>query len=214
LCRKDEEDMKRLLIAVSIAAFALAGSGQVQAQPYMQLEAADFHYLGKIPTEHGAGLAFGPPACPGTNEPITFNWSNVPGNAVSLAITIVDYTIPFPRGYFAHWIAYNIPPTATGIGPATMGEATQGTNDAGIQGYAGPCPPDIPPQPHVYTMTLYALDETGLPAGMTFDQFQATMAASGWAHELAVAYYAGTYAFQKVKPGRFQLFRGPIAGVI
>ena len=65
---------------------------------------------------------------------------------------MVDYTVPGPPGFFVHWIVYDIPPSSTGIDPSSLSSVSQGINGAGLVGYFGPCPPPIPPQPHVYTL--------------------------------------------------------------
>lgn len=88
-------------------------------------------------------------------------------------------SLPWTRSYavitydvtanFTHWGIYNIPPDVTEL-PANASATTnypQITDDAGVVGYAGPCPPpDIVPNGiHKYLFTVYALDTTlDLPA--------------------------------------------------
>lgn len=182
-----------LVLAVTLIALPLAGFAHAATQrqaaatpPPMLLSAADFGYLQTIPVTHGAGAAFG---CPGDNTPLTLSWTNVPPGTKSLALTMVDYTVPFPRGNFVHWIVYNIPPTSTGISPSSLGSVSQGVNGAGLVGYFGPCPPPVPPQPHIYTLELYALDIAMPEQRMTFDTLQQKMKQ----HMLAVAPFAGTF---------------------
>jgi Raf kinase inhibitor-like YbhB/YbcL family protein len=185
--------MKKLLPALAILALGLAGSAHARTQQQasaapapMLLSAADFGYLQTIPVTHGAGAAFG---CPGNNTPLTLSWTNVPAGTKSLALTMVDYTVPGPPGYFVHWIVYNIPPTSTGISPSSLGSVSQGINGAGLVGYFGPCPPPIPPQPHVYTLELYALNIALPKERTTLGNLQQEMKQ----HMLAVAPFAGTF---------------------
>lgn len=57
----------------------------------------------------------------------------------------------------------DVPPTATELaaGSGTPGSGQQVYDDAGVQGYSGPCPPPdlVPNGIHYYVFTLYALDE-------------------------------------------------------
>ena len=185
--------MKKLLLAVPIIALGLAGLAHATAQRHaaaapapMLLSAADFSYLQTIPVAHGAGAAFG---CPGKNTPLTLSWTNVPPGTKSLALTMVDYTVPFPPGFFVHWIVYDIPPTFSGIDPSSLGSVSQGINGAGLVGYFGPCPPPIPPQPHVYTLELFALNTVLPQQRTTLHTLQEEMKQ----HMLAVAPFAGTF---------------------
>jgi Raf kinase inhibitor-like YbhB/YbcL family protein len=185
--------MKKVLLALIVVAFALAGSVRAAtqhsasaAQGPMLLTAADFSYLQPLPVTHGAGSSFG---CPGDNTPLTLSWSDVPPHTKSLALTMVDYTVPFPPGFFVHWIVYDIPAHSTGIDPTSLASIPQGVNGAGLVGYFGPCPPPIPPQPHVYTLELFALNVVLPQQTTTFDTLQSEM--NG--HILAVAPFAGTF---------------------
>jgi Raf kinase inhibitor-like YbhB/YbcL family protein len=192
--------MKKVLVAVAIATLTIAGSVHAMsagAKPntsgVMTLTSPDFHNLGKIPEISGAGLAFGPPPCPGNNTPLTLTWTNVPQGTVSLLLTMVDYMVPGGPGFFVHWIQYNIPPTATGFSPSSQ-VGSPGLDSAGISGYVGPCPPPIPPQPHVYTITLYALDNAlpSQPSAVTLSDYEALLSEIN-DHALAVAPFAGTF---------------------
>ncbi len=66
---------------------------------------------------------------------------------------------------FTHWVAYGIPGDASGL-PEGGGDATQGTNSFGNQGYNGPAPPPGHGTHHYY-FWVYALDEAPeLEAGL------------------------------------------------
>ncbi len=76
---------------------------------------------------------------------------------------------------FWHWIAYNIPASATGL-PQGVGKEGNGlpegaaeiATDFGVAGYGGPCPPKGSGLHH-YHITVYALntDKLELPPHAT-----------------------------------------------
>lgn len=98
--------------------------------------------------------------CTGGNESPQLSWTRAGRDTRSYVVTLFDVT-----ANFAHWGIYNIPPDTTELreGTGTPGAANvlQVYNDAGIQGYSGPCPPpDIVPNGiHRYVFTVYALDK-------------------------------------------------------
>ncbi len=77
-----------------------------------------------------------------------------------------DLDAPTGAGFW-HWVVWDIPASAHEIGTSLPAGAVTGTNDAGVVGYLGPCPPsgDIT---HHYKITVYALDTP------TLDQDAAT----------------------------------------
>jgi Raf kinase inhibitor-like YbhB/YbcL family protein len=96
--------------------------------------------------------------CTGGNQSPQLSWTPV-GGTRSYAVTLFDVT-----ANFVHWGVYNIPSNVTelaqGAGNPSSTTEFQVFNDAGIQGYSGPCPPpDIVPNGiHRYVFTVYALD--------------------------------------------------------
>ncbi len=56
---------------------------------------------------------------------------------------------------FTHWVVYDIPASARRVGPTLPEGASEGTNDFGREGWAGPKPPS---GRHRYVFKLYALD--------------------------------------------------------
>ncbi len=117
-----------------------------------------------IPTRHtGDGENLSPP----------LRWSDVPEQTKELAVIADDPDAP-PHTW-VHWVIYQIPPTADGLGegikpnprPASPNGTAQGVNDFGNIGYGGPMPPRGH-GPHHYHFKLYALDrETDLGPGAT-----------------------------------------------
>lgn len=93
------------------------------------------------------------------------SWSDVPPEAVELAVLLEDPDAP--DGTFVHWVGAGIDPASGGL---AEGEAApvEGTNDFGAEGYRGPCPPEGD-APHRYVLTVFASDrplglEPGAPA--------------------------------------------------
>jgi hypothetical protein len=99
-------------------------------------------------------------ACTGGDRSPELAWSGAPKSTVSFALVVDDPDAP--GGTFVHWVAYNIPASATSL-PAGVpqsadipGGGKQGMNSFGHLGYNGPCPP--PGKTHHYRFHLYALD--------------------------------------------------------
>jgi len=96
--------------------------------------------------------------CTGGNTSPDLSWTHAPRGTRSYAVAVFDVT-----ANFAHWGIYNIPPDTTqlALGAGAPGNGLQVFNDAGIQGYSGPCPPPglVPNGIHRYVFTVYALDK-------------------------------------------------------
>jgi Raf kinase inhibitor-like YbhB/YbcL family protein len=92
-------------------------------------------------------------------------WTNVPPNTVSFVLVAHDPDVALEKKTtdVLHWMAFNIPGTATGLPeavPATamMADGTvQAKNRRGAVGYLGPGAPAVGPYHH-YTFELFALD--------------------------------------------------------
>jgi Raf kinase inhibitor-like YbhB/YbcL family protein len=92
-------------------------------------------------------------------------WSNVPANTVSFVLIAHDPDAA-PDKKIAdvlHWMAFNIPATATGLPEGVPASAmlpdgtVQAKNRRGAVGYLGPGAPAVGPYHH-YTFELFALD--------------------------------------------------------
>jgi Raf kinase inhibitor-like YbhB/YbcL family protein len=92
-------------------------------------------------------------SCEGENRSPPLRWTEVPPDAVSLALIVDDPDAPV--GTFTHWVAWGIDP---GVGGLPEGERAprEGRNDFGETGYRGPCPPRGHGR-HRYVFRLYAL---------------------------------------------------------
>ena len=95
--------------------------------------------------------------CAGGNESPQLSWTPAVSGTRSYAVALFDVT-----ANFTHWGMYNIPSTTTELaaGAGSPGSGQQVFNDAGVQGYSGPCPPPglVPNGIHRYVFTVYALD--------------------------------------------------------
>ncbi|HEV7966452.1 MAG TPA: YbhB/YbcL family Raf kinase inhibitor-like protein [Candidatus Acidoferrales bacterium] len=92
-------------------------------------------------------------------------WTNVPPNTVSFVLIAHDPDVALDKkvGDVLHWMAFNIPATATGLpegvpATATLPDGTvQAKNRRGAIGFLGPGAPAVGPYHH-YTFELFALD--------------------------------------------------------
>jgi len=98
--------------------------------------------------------------CTGGNNSPELSWTRGEGRTQSYVVAVFDVT-----ANFAHWGVYNIPADTTelafGAGAPGSTSLPQVFNDAGIQGYSGPCPPPdlVANGIHQYVFTVYALDK-------------------------------------------------------
>jgi Raf kinase inhibitor-like YbhB/YbcL family protein len=112
----------------------------------MALTSSAFAEGEEIPVEH-AGCP------PGQNVSPPLDWSGVPEDAGSLAISVVDPD----AGGFVHWVISGLDPNSTGLAAGEVPpDAVQAPNDSGSTEYFGPCPPET----HTYVFTLYALPQS------------------------------------------------------
>jgi Raf kinase inhibitor-like YbhB/YbcL family protein len=110
-----------------------------------RLTSPAFAKNGSIPIAH---------TCDGDGTAPPLEWSDAPAGAKSFALIVDDPDAPDPKApkrTYVHWIAYDIPGTATTLD----GQYREGVNDERKQGYSGPCPPV---GRHRYFFKLYALD--------------------------------------------------------
>ncbi|WP_282202933.1 YbhB/YbcL family Raf kinase inhibitor-like protein [Kitasatospora fiedleri] len=111
---------------------------------------------GRFPQSHWAN-AFG---CDGGNQSLRLEWRGAPGGTRSFAVTMFDPDAPTGSGFW-HWLVWDVPATATGLETTPPAGAVTGADDAGVQGYLGPCPP-VGDRPHHYQINVYALDTPSL----------------------------------------------------
>lgn len=98
--------------------------------------------------------------CNGGNLSPQLSWSGAPEGTKSFAITAYDPDAPTGSGWW-HWNAVNIPASvdALELGASGSGKMPAGTveitNDYGVTGFGGACPP--PGEVHRYVFTVHAL---------------------------------------------------------
>ncbi len=130
----------------------------------------------------------------GTSPPL--EWSGPPDGTRSFALIVDDPDAPDPKAptrTYIHWVAYDIPASATSI---DGDERREGVNDEKQLGYTPPCPPR---GRHRYFFKLYALDaKLGDLGAPTKSQLERAM--SG--HVLESAELIGTYEHGRNAPRR------------
>ena len=154
--------MRILALAATIA---LAGAASAVAAP-MTLTSPDVKPGARIADEQVAN-GFG---CSGGNLSPALAWSGAPKATKSFALSVYDPDAPTGSGFW-HWVMFDIPASAASL-PKNAGDpkaslapagAIQGRNDAGSEGYFGPCPPKGD-KPHHYQFTIFAVDVDKLDA--------------------------------------------------
>jgi len=150
----------------------------------MKIVSAAFAHQGAIPPRY---------TCDGADVSPPLAWSGVPQGARSLALIVDDPDAPDPAAptmTWVHWLLYNIPAQAAGLGEAARSlpaGTLEGLNDWKRTGYGGPCPPV---GRHRYFFKLYALD-TLLPDLRRPRKAALEKAMQG--HVIATAELVGTY---------------------
>ena len=133
------------------------GAGKAPAGPGLTLTSPDFTDGGVVPNKFTQADPM--PVSP------KLEWTNVPAGVVSFTLIFHD-----PDGApgknsedVLHWMAFNIPGTATGLAGGQSADAQlpdgtiQAKNRAGRAGFMGPGAGAAGPYHH-YTFELYALD--------------------------------------------------------
>jgi Raf kinase inhibitor-like YbhB/YbcL family protein len=124
-------------------------------------------------------------------------WTNVPPGTQTFALLFHDPDVAINKKLedVTHWIAWNIPGTATSLAEAVKADATladgtvQGKNRGGRVGYMGPGAPANAPEHH-YTFELFALD-TKLDLGPDASRDDVMKAIDG--HILSKAVWEGRF---------------------
>jgi Raf kinase inhibitor-like YbhB/YbcL family protein len=101
--------------------------------------------------------------CEGANISPPLAWSGAPATAKSYALIVEDPDAPDPAKptrVVSHWVAYNIPASATSLSENASNKgmpagSAQGSNEGNKPIYMGPCPPI---GRHRYFFKLFVLD--------------------------------------------------------
>jgi len=143
----------------------------------MKLTSPDFSHDGDLPMNL---------TCDGAGRPPVLEISEMPAEAVSLALIVSDPDAP--RGTFIHWAVWNMDPKVSVIRQDNlMTGAVVGVNSGGVADYFPPCPPT---GEHCYMFKLYALDRA-LDLGPEAGGADLVKAMEG--HILAEAVLVGKY---------------------
>jgi Raf kinase inhibitor-like YbhB/YbcL family protein len=130
----------------------------------------------------------------GTSPPL--EWRDAPDGTKSFALIVDDPDAPDPKAptrTYIHWVAYDIPGSATSV---DGGAQREGVNDEKERGYTPPCPPR---GRHRYFFKLYALDgELGDIGAPTKSELERAMLG----HVLERAELIGTYEHDGNAPRR------------
>lgn len=126
----------------------------------MTLTSHDIHE-GQLMASTYAYNGFG---CTGDNQSPQLSWSGAPKGTKSFAITAFDPDAPTAGSGWWHWQVINIPATTHTLSRDQSGHikgATELTNDYGVKGFGGVCPP-ANGKMHRYQFTVWALPDAKL----------------------------------------------------
>lgn len=124
-------------------------------RPLVMVESDAFEDGGIVPPKYVSDFAGGDNVQPG------FTFSNLPDNAVSIAIIFHDLDVSLNGGTedVLHWTAWNIPASAGGIPEGSLPEGSvDGNSIRGTPGYMGPGAP-AGERYHHYVFEFYVLSE-------------------------------------------------------
>ena len=192
----------KLVGSFTACVFLLAGSAVAQgpgggkkgpAPPAMRLTTTAFADGSVIPDKYTQ-------ATPNAVSP-ELTWTNVPMGTVTFALLFHDPDVALQKKLndVTHWIAWNIPGTATKLeegikeGGTLPDGMVQGKNTRGTNAFMGPGAPATGPDHH-YTFELFALD-TKLDLGPDASRDDVMKAIDG--HIIGKAVYEGRFHRQQ-----------------
>lgn len=168
--------------------FVRVRSGIPEDTPRFQVSSPDLQNRQPFSTAEVANI-FG---CTGGNQAPRLQWTGAPAGTKSFVVTMFDPDAPSGSGFW-HWLTWDIPATAKGLDAAHLPPgAVAGTNDAGLTGYLGPCPP-VGDRVHHYQLTVYALDIPSL-VGLGSETRGAVLGFSMRLDILAIARMTATFS--------------------
>jgi Raf kinase inhibitor-like YbhB/YbcL family protein len=170
--------------------------GAAPAGPAMTLTVSGFPDGGAIPVKFSQAAEG---AAPGEGTSPAITWANTPGGTQSFVLNMRDLDVARNRTTDdqAHWVVWNIPPTATGLpeGVPKGSQRPDGSFQISATGpmYRGPGAPATGPQHH-YMFEIYALD-TKIDVQPTADAFEtrANVFKAMQGHVLGKAVYGGLF---------------------
>lgn len=150
-------------ISLGVNSFLFAAS----AQETLEVSSSAFAHNANIPLKYSAY---------GDNTSPAISWGDLPEGTKQVALILDDPIVAMPQP-FVHWVAYNIPASASGLPEGLSTDAKvvdvpqlsgmiNGVNGTRRTGYFGPRPP-VDGKVHNYNFTVYALDlDQILPQGL------------------------------------------------
>lgn len=173
-------------LSLNVMVLAAAGVAAKEATMTFKISSPAFAGNASIPAKY---------TCEGDDVSPPLEWSGVPAGTKSLVLIVDDPDAPdpaAPRMTWVHWVAYDIPADATGLGEDANANGVPagtklGLNDWKRADYGGPCPPI---GRHRYFFKLYALGTTLKDLGKAT---KADVVAAMKGHVLAEAQIIGTY---------------------
>jgi Raf kinase inhibitor-like YbhB/YbcL family protein len=188
-----------LSIAIPVAIAAQAGQrgGPPAASgPAMTLTVTGFPDGGPIPVRYSQAAEG---VAPGEGTSPAISWANSPAGTQSFVLNMRDMDVARNKTTDdqAHWVVWNIPPTATGLpeGVPKGSQRPDGSYQISATGpmYRGPGAPATGPQHH-YMFEIYALDAK-LEVQPTTDAFEtrANVMKAMQGHVLGKAVYGGLF---------------------
>lgn len=183
-------------LIVVLAAPVAAQQPAAPAGRPMTLTISGFADGGQIPVKFSQAA---PGAAPGEGTSPAMNWTDVPAGTQSFVLNMRDLDVARNKTTEdqAHWVVWNIPPTATGLpeGVPKGAQLPDGSYQVSATGpvYRGPGAPANGPMHH-YMFELYALD-TRLDVRPVADAFEtrATVMKAMQGHVLGKAVYGGLF---------------------
>jgi len=191
--------MIMVLPALLVSAQDRGGGGAAAttpAGPAMTMTVMGFPDGGQIPVKFSQAA---PGAAPGEGTSPAISWANPPAGTQSFVLNMHDMDVARNKTTDdqAHWVVWNIPPTATGMpeGVQKGSQLSDGRFQISATGpvYRGPGAPANGP-PHHYMFELFALD-TKLDVKPTADAFEtrANVMKAMQGHILGKAVYGGLF---------------------
>lgn len=178
--------MRRLLPLIGLLVLSSCMPAPSSVPSTITVTSSAFKNGGAIPAKY---------TCDGLNVSPPLTIGNVPKEARSLALLLIDPDVPVSGG-FMHWAVWSIPASATDWPEGTVPKgAIQAVNNASSDGYTGPCPPS---GTHHYVFTVYAYGDKA--PEMPPDSSRSTIESNLKANAIARGILTGTYISQPSGP--------------
>ena len=185
-----------MMMALAMPLMAQQGRPGGPAAPAMVLTVQGFADGTEIPVRFSQAA---PGAEPGTGTSPAMTWTNVPAGTQSFVVHFRDLDVARNRTTEdqAHWVVWNIPPTATGLpeGVPRGSQLADGSYQISATGpvYRGPGAPATGPRHH-YMFEVYALDvKLDVQPGTDAFETRARVFAAMQGHVLGKAVYGGLF---------------------